>query len=381
MLDVETTWLQLDTRAMVFIFSVVVILFVLTVYLFFLSVWVRVSNQRTERRIEATKERLYPYILAFLEEGKSRETVSEQIKNDEDMIVFEELVFEYIEQLRGQEFQKLQELLAIPRLYKYRYKLLFSKDTGDRVQACYYFRKLARYTTEVQNRLFYLLESKDQLQAHAAASALLSLSDINIREEAVTKVARFSGLSRMAMLEIMYKFIQMDEDQVEEETEALQRIVQDIYIPEHNTAVIIESIADMGYLMLADFIYDYYLNNTRPDPEGVLRQSLILVLGHFEYLEAADSIAHQQAGSRFPAIRKACANALGKMQADQHLDVLEQLAHDDEFVVQMEAVQALAKIIPEGKKSLERMTGDDGRLRFMAMDILSRSSKLTHQEV
>ncbi len=375
MLDVETAWLNLDTGALVLVFSVVLILLVLTIYLFFISVWVRVSNQKTERRIEQAKERFYPYILAFLEEGKSREVVAAEIKNEEDMIVFEELVFEYIDQLRGSEFDKLQDLLKVPVLYKYRHRQLFSKDNGDRIQACYYFRSLSDYGQDIQNRLFYLIEDKDNLMSHAAATALLSLSDISLREQAVTTVARQGKLSRMAMLEIMYKFIQQDEDQVEEEAEALQRLVQDIYIPERNTAIMVESIADMGYMMLADFIYDFYLNNTRKDPNGELREALINVLGRFEYIDAAKSIALQQSDSQFPSIRKACARTLGRMKSSEHIDTLEKLATDETFEVQMEAVLALAKIIPEGKELLERMTNEEGHLRYMALDVLTRNGE------
>ena len=353
----------------------VIILAVLTVYLIIVSVWVRVNNLRTERRIDQTKERLYPFIFAFMEEGKSREVVVEQIKNEEDLIVLEEMIFEYMDLLDGKEIITLQELLAVPRLLDYRQKQLYSRDSEDQVQACYYFRNLSEQSAEVQKRLFKLLNHSETLVIHSAAVALLANSDVHVRERTFRYIARHYAFSRMAMLELMHEFIQQDSDQLEEEEEALKRLMQDPNINARNLAVIAECIADINFYMLADYIYDFYLNHQRTDPEGELRQSLIYVLGRFEYLSAAESIARQQADSRYEGIRKASAFALGRMNATDYLDVLEKLARDPVFSVQIEAVKALARCGDSGVQMLKQLTEQEGHLQFIANDMLNRLNK------
>lgn len=346
------------------IFTVAIgIVLLLSAYLLFRSGWSNIVVSKSDRKVEQTKKWLYPYIQAVLEEGKSRELVVEQIQNEDDMIIFEEMIFDELDQLNGRDGSLYRRLLSIPRLYKYRQKQLFSKDVSERIQACYYFRYLIDESEEAVNRLTYLLESDEKELIHAAALALMHSGKISIREQTLGVVAGNKKLDKPALLEVIHAFYH---GQVNEEIPALKRLIQEITIPEKHTALIIQSIIQMKYTAMGEFLFDYYRNNTRWDPECKMREALITALGNLQVIEAADSIANDQAGSKKPAIRSASARALGSFGDPRYVDTLEKLAKDEAFEVRIDSVLALAKCGTEGEKVLERLIRQENRFRFNA---------------
>lgn len=347
------------------------IVLLLSAYFLLRSWWTNMAVSKSDRKVELTKKWLYPYIQAVLEEGKSRELVAEHIQSEEDMIIFEEMIFDELDQLNGRDGHLYRRLLSMPGLYTYRQKQLFSKDVSERIQACYYFRYLIDESEEAANRLTYLLESDEKELVHAAALALMYSGNVSIREQTLRVVAASQKLDKTALLEVIHSFFH---GKIKEETPALKRLIQDITIPEKHTAHIIQSIVQMKYTEMGEFLFDFYRNNTRWDPECKMREALINALGNFRVVDAADSIANDQAGSKKPAIRSASARALGNFGDPRYVETLEQLAKDEAFEVRIDSVLALAKCGAEGEKVLEQLIRQENRFRFNA------NSEWTHKQ-
>lgn len=344
------------------------ILILICLFLLCSSLVLRFTSNIDERKKKELVNQITPSILAYLEEEKHRGLVEKELTSTRAIVVFESLVFDHIEILQGDEKKKLQELLTIPVLYNYRRKQLFSRKKADQVSACLYFQYIYNHDKKITNRLWELLESEDHVVIHGAASALMATQEINEREVTLRRVARHKWISSMALVELMYKFIHLDQDQMDQEIESLKRCIMDEQIPERNLAVIVEAVVDMGYVPLVDFLYEFYLSNDREDPDGELTGALILTLGVFQYLIKSDSIVTDKVNSELPKIRRACAIYFGETNDPKFIPSLIQLGKDEAFEVKIEAIYALLKLGQPGIEAIDNLIYQEQKFNYSATD-------------
>lgn len=121
--------------------------------------------------------------------------------------VFEDIIFEMLENLEGEDADKLRQLLFLSPIFNYHFKQLSASDNIERIKACNYFSYVRLVNYKVIKKLVAFLSSENKMLVFSAASALMASDKVGLREKALTVVARKAHYSRMALLEMVYNFI------------------------------------------------------------------------------------------------------------------------------------------------------------------------------
>jgi len=326
----------------------------LTVALFMASLTVRARHSRFEKRVEELKEKIYPLILEYMEGDLTEKEIQEQLsEKGQEYSVFENIIFEMLENLEGEDARKLQKLLYLPPLFDYHIEQLRSGSDFKRIQACNYLSYVRLINYRIIEQLMEFLYSPNQLLAFSAASALMASKEISIRAEALKAVAKRPRISNMALLEMFYKFHFEQEDQLEEEGAELIKIVNDPNIPVENLDLIIVGISEVGYHQLAGpFLEKLRSENERWNQPDVVA-ALIRALGNYFNLEAAP-IVRQYIYHDYAQVRLATAETLGKFGGEEDMKALYNMLYDDDFQVKLTAAEALLDNGDQGRKLLER---------------------------
>lgn len=198
------------------------------------------------------------------------------------------------------------------------------------------------------------VKSPSPLLAHAAASGLLSSKEVRIRFEALTQVVHNPRISRLALIEIMYRFHTLALDQFEEESECISKLLVDTSIPAHNIGVVIRAITDIGYGQLLMVLYDLLESGFRSEDDEVI-DALIYSMGQFQFGPAGDWMIDTTVGHANPRIRKSTAQAFEAFNDVRFLPYLKQLAQDPVLDVRIRAIFAMVAMGPEGQTNLDEL--------------------------
>lgn len=329
------------------------ILFVITCILFVTSIIGRVRNELYERKLQQKKDDLFPYVMEFLEGTFRREQFSDLFSgNSIEYLAFENIIFELLENIEGEEVDKLQRLLTLSEIYDYHCDQLDSRFTYTRMKACSYFSYIKLVNREIIEKIRQDLHHSNQLLAFSAASALMASDEVKFRAEALEAVVVRKRVSGMAILEMLYKFHNTETDQMDEESDYLHTLILTEEAPPENIAVIIRGVSEIGYHGLAPLLnLKLYSNEKRWNHTGVL-SALIEALGNFYYDEASPGIrVHIYHPS--PLVRRACVIALGKLSTDENLRAVYNMLYDDNFTIKYLAVKALKEAGDTGEAWLE----------------------------
>lgn len=337
------------------------------IILIILSTYLRITDKKRRLNRKRLQKFINPSIIAYLEGFKTKKMVETELTTGQAIVLFEELIFNHIDTLQGSEKQRLSDLLKIPKLYNFRYNQLFSKKKSDIVSACLYFQYCSVYKESVKNRLLNLLDYPDHIIVHGAASALMTNQEVSAREIILRKVAKHEWISSMALIELMYKFVHLEQEQMENEITSLKRTLMDSEIPERNLAVIVKAVVDMGYAPLVEFLNYYYINNKREDPDGELKGSLILTLGIFQYLVKTREYVVKEYRSELHYVRRACAIYFGETGDPGYTAYLIELAKDEYIDVRIEALYALIKLGNPGIYAIKHLI-EEGQFNYTAIN-------------
>lgn len=332
---------EIGNLAIRFLWFSVVILSGLGFYLIILSLFIRKSHAQLDRRVTEIKDRVYPLILEYLYEGADKEYVIEGLGQPGfSYLVFEEMIYDMLEQLEGEEELALQELLAHPILHNYHLEQLVDGNDDDKLKSCIYFSQLLTITDDIKKELENVLKSDNLMLMYSAASALMTSKSVSTRANVLAIVSYNSNISPMAVLELCYKFPKTDDDR-EEEIYWFRRLMRNELIPEKNLAIIMKAAAELGYFELQDDLFELLQNPKRYDITGKLTEAKIYGLTALGDRRVLDEIRSKFAYHLNAEVRQASANSIGELYGIELSDVLLELLEDKEYPVRFSALKAL----------------------------------------
>jgi len=222
-----------------------------------------------ESLAESYKESFYPLILNYLEDSSSKENILSFFTGKNlEYAVFERTVIRLLKNLDGDEVKNLKELLLIEPIYNYHLNQLTSNNEIIQIKACNYFRFTQLINPKIIYKLRDFVNSENRLLAFSAASALMASREVSIRAEALKEIAKKNNISKMGLLELLYKFESRDNSLKEEEAEALKGLILDAEIPDENKSLLIQGITEMSYYQLSEFFADL-ISDKNIDKENV----------------------------------------------------------------------------------------------------------------
>jgi len=340
------------------LWTVMLILFVLTLILFLASVTTRVRHWTYDKLTETYQEKWYPIILSYIDGGISSEEVEEKFdKGGLEYAVFEKIIFEMMENLKGEEVPKLQELLYLPPIFDHHFEQLKSGSAATRIKACNYFSYIRLINYRIIEKLVSFLDSDSSMLAFSAASALTASKKVNIRARALRAITETPKYSRMAILEMIYKFHSKQQGQLEEESKRLKKLIKSKEVPPENVGILIEGAIELGYQNLLPFFFEKLQSTRYRWRNPPVLKALIKAQGDFFNVEAAELI-RKFANHADPKVRKAVVEALSKLGGKEDLDVIYRLLDDDDFEVKYTAVKALDENGEAGQKLLKKSFED-----------------------
>lgn len=332
---------------------ITVILAALTLLLFISSIIARTRHWTHEQLVKTYQNKHFPLILNYLDGECTQEEIENEFRGQGiEFSVFEDIIFEMLENLEGKDADKLRQLLHLSPIFNYHYQQLNSKDNVERIKACNYFSYVRLVNYKVIKKLQLLLASENKMLAFSAASALMASNDVDIREEALRVVARKKYYSRMALLEMVYNFHNTEEEQMEKEGNAMQNLINDESIPPKSTAVIIEGASEIGYQNLLSFLVSKLESTTLQWRHPDVLKALIKAQGDYYNLETF-LLVKRFADHADKDVRKAVAYTLGKFGDPDSLNALYAMLHDREYEVKVLAAKGLYENGEDGQALLQ----------------------------
>lgn len=366
----ETLNFDNETTAIGVMVISIIALLLLTIYLILSSVVVRFINNRKQAKYDAKKEECLPKILDYVFGGTDMDTTSIQkgLRNRSDFIPVLALIYELLDDVEGSETERIRDVLRIESFRKFHVKLLKSSNRDDKIMAARYYSHLVEIEGDEYRFLKRFLADKNLLVVHSAAIAIMSMTDVSKRAEALVATLRRPNVSRLAILELLYLFHHTENDQMDAEAEALIHIVKNASVPDHHLSILIKGICDIGYVTLADDLFKLIESDFAKDRELVV-EALIYAMGNLQYGLATDTILEKYMVDKRPRLRRACAALIELLQDYDYVDQLFELAKDDEFSVRVKAIYALAVLGEPGKVVLKRLTEHAEELKLMVKSI------------
>lgn len=237
--------------AMQLLVLVTILLTVATFTLFVLTVAMRLKQNGEEKRMDEYRETFLPLIFEYLEENIDAVTFEKLLgSNALKYRVFEETIVKLLKNVEGEEAEKLKRLLMIDSLYKYHLKQLKADNDVVKIEACNYFR----YTSIVRADVVYVLgkyvQSDNTYLAFSAASALMASDNLNDRMHAMKTFTKREGISKMALLELFYRFKHDNKSQTAEEAAFLESLISDKNLSTKKRALLIRCVSESNYYLM-----------------------------------------------------------------------------------------------------------------------------------
>ncbi|MDZ7758242.1 hypothetical protein [Rhodohalobacter sp.] len=237
--------------AMQLLILVTILLTVATFILFTLTVVMRLKQNRDEKRMNGYREKFLPLIFEYMEENI-------EVSSFENLLgssalkyrVFEETIIKLLKNVEGEESEKLKRLLMIDPLYKFHMKQLKEGNNVVKIEACNYFR----YTKIVRGDVLYILgkfvQSDNIYLAFSAVSALLASDNLSDRIKALETFIKREGISKMALLELFYRFKHDNKNQTKEEAAFLEALISDKSLSTKKRALLIRCVSESNYYLM-----------------------------------------------------------------------------------------------------------------------------------
>jgi hypothetical protein len=362
---------EADTFTLQFMLSAAFLLFLITMYLFAASILIRNAKLREEHHSKECKDRFYPYILTHMVGDEiDMNELNSDLRNSDDFKPLVSIIYEMIESVQGDERTRLRELLHLPKLQTYYFKLLQSSRKNDITEACLYYSHVSDFTEKEYQLLSKLLDDENLLYVHIAATAIIRSPLAEQRYEALRAMCSRERVSKLAIIDQLYMFRNLVDDQMDREVSLLNQLVRDTSLNDRNLGMVIKGICDIGYVSMALDLYELLEEQLWAHSEYVT-EALIYSMGRFEFSMAADFIVDNFAKDSRPRVRRACASALELFADDAYNEVLFDLAQDEEFSVRLKAIYALAGIGDTGKKYLLELSAKTLELRNLIRGVLA----------
>ena len=331
----------------------------LTLLLFTASIIARTRHWAYEQLEKTYQNKHYPLILEYLGGELTEEEIEETFRGESaEFAVFEDIIFEMIENLEGEDADKLRQLLYLSPIFNYHFKQLSSTDDIERIKACNYFSYVRLVNYKVIKKLVSFLSSDNKMLVFSAASALMASDKVDVREKALSVVARKAHYSRMALLEMVYNF-HNKEEQMEKEAAVLQKLIDDEEVSPKSAAVLIEGASELGYQQLLPFLESRLSSTGERWKHPEILKALIRAQGTYYNSEAFPSV-YEFISYADPNVRKAVAFTLGRFGNKESLIGLYRMLHDREYEVKVEAAKSLHENGEDGQAWLQESYREQG---------------------
>lgn len=325
------------------------VLLLLTFALFALSLIARYRHRIYEENLESRKDALYPHIMDYLEGSMEREKFEYKLSGKRiDFIAFEEIIYELLTNIKGDDAEKLQKLLQLEAVYQYHVELLYSYLLFNRINAYNYFNYINLDDKLVAKKITEDLYQDRQLLAFSAASALMASTHVSIRAQALEAIVRRPRISNMAILEMLYKFHNEDASDMDCEADYLKKIINNKEYPSKNIAIIIQGVSEIGYHQLPSMLNEKFYSSDKWWQQPQLLAALIEALGNF-YLEDASTGIRSYIYHTSRQVRRACVDALARLSTPENTKALFNMLYDPDFDIKFRAVKSLLEAGEEGE--------------------------------
>jgi len=336
----------------ILIFAIVVFLTIVTSSLIAVAFGFRLYHTWESGNSIEFRTRILPLIFEYMEDGSNYSRFKRLLKSKREIQYFAAILYEFIDELDGEERQRLQKLLRLPTLYEQKLRKLNSGNPNSQIQACFYFGRLIYLRESVTDRIEWLLDVENEHVSYAAASALMASDDPNVRGRALLKQCVKEQISRLSIIELLYQFNRPKLEQFEVEAELLREILSNDSITNVSRIVLIRGIADIGYYQLIDFLYEYLIDHYKSDKVGGLTIALLHALGKFEYKPVVDFILRRSSKSDLADVRQASIQVLVTLDTRKYVQHFVMMLDDKSSRVRIAAAYALAKCGSEGLQVL-----------------------------
>ncbi len=230
---------------------VTLLLTITTFILFVITVAMRLKQNRDEKRITEYRETFLPLIFEYMEESIEVRTFEKLLGSSAlKYRVFEETIVKLLKNVEGEDAEKLKSLLMIDSLYRYHLNQLKEGSDVVKIEACNYFR----YTNIVRGDVVYILgkyvQSDNTYLAFSAASALMASDNFNDRMHAMDTFTKREGISKMALLELFYRFKHDNKSQTKEEAAFLEALISEKSLSTKKRALLIRCVSESNYYLM-----------------------------------------------------------------------------------------------------------------------------------
>lgn len=184
------------------------------------------------------------------------------------------------------------------------------------------------------------LSSSNLLVAFSAASALMSSKDVDIRLKALKSLAIKENITKMALLELFYKFHEEDDQHNDLEAEKLEELLEAEQVPPDNRAMLIQGITEIGYYELVNYLLEKLkepdLNWNHPE----ILSALIKAQGEFNNVRSIPVI-RQYLEHNSPTVVRAAINELSDYGSKKDFHTYYSLLLHEDNSVKEAALNAL----------------------------------------
>lgn len=339
-----------DTYAVVIIAAILVIFTGIFIVLIFYATIHRYILNRRARIDQEADVRIQPLIYSYLDNQIKRKDFSEILCNTYDLAAAYRIISIMIDNLEGEEREKLQDLLELSKFNRYFLRKLRSRRPMHIAQACIYFSHRAVTDKGSVPRLIRLQRHTYNVIAYASTLALVNSVNRQLRDDALLRFLHRSHNASMAVNDIIFKYYGKYQDK-EEASEKLVFYVMDPAMPDKTRAAVIAMFPGFGFYQWIETLHELLMSVAKVDPSGILTATLIQVLHELSDENLQQIIQKYRLwNSPFQHVRLQVARVFAADPAEpQPVEVLLELAHDPDLEVRIVAQIALLKT---GKSNL-----------------------------
>jgi len=277
--------------AMQLLIMVTALLTLATFLLFTITVSMRLRRNWQHKKMKEYRDLYLPLIFDYLEGNVELSTFQNLIGSDElKFRTFEDTVIKLIKNVEGEEAKKLKKALMLKSLYRFHLKQLKSDSDELIIDGCNYFRYTNIANDQVIGILEKLLHSKNTYLAFSAASALMASDTLRNRMYALEIFAKRKGITKMALLELFWRFKRDHKGQNVEEAEFLKALISDDNLTSKKRTLLIQAVSESNYYLMIKPLQDWLESNEDRWKEPGVLSALIDAQRIFLNSEATESI-------------------------------------------------------------------------------------------
>lgn len=361
---------EFDDFAIQLILTIFLLLAGVFTALIIYTIYNRYQKARQEEVLEAASIYVQPLIYSYLEGELSRKQFSDQLRDIYDKIASYRYLNVMIDNMSGEEKEKLKDLLNLYKYKSYFLGKLSTRQPVDLAQACMYFAQKDEADFDAIEKIKPLQHHDYTVVAYAATLALINSPHQDVRDEALGIFLHRKKNASMSVTDIVFKYVEGHKDR-EKASQNLMKYVANPYVPVGTAVSVIKMFPELGFFNLQEALYKEFTNPARTDYSGRYSSVLIDVLKEFSHPGLGEHIKKQRLwASVFQKVRYSVILWIQQYYESEWDDIILKLAQDSDLEIRIAAqstlllsknVEKLSAKIPEGyQKEWEEVKATGG---------------------